>query len=318
MELFKKISFLMSIISIAALLSSGLTGCGQTEEEIDPNLLTVNIESNSQVKYNAYKDRTDIGKVVINRGVTEIGEGAFSGCTNLRSVTLPDTLKKVDFCAFTNCGRLKRVYFYGDINSWLDIYFENGTYTNPLEQADYFYYEIGGTLKQAEGVITIPDGATEIKQGAFAGLRYVTEFIMPDSVKKIGANAFEYAYVEKINIPKNATIGDHAFKNSCIKQISIGEGVSEIGQGAFMESAVEYVTLPESVTVIQNRLFSSCWQLKKVTIGSKLTKIGEGAFYNCEKLRSIDYGGTAEKWASIPKGSYNYSLENVRINYNAN
>ena len=72
------------------------------------------------------------------------------------------------------------------------------------------------------------------------------------------------------------------------------------------------------ILVIQNRLFSSCWQLKKVTIGSTLTKIGEGAFYNCEKLRSIDYGGTAEKWASIPKGSYNYSLENVRINYNAN
>lgn len=54
-----------------------------------------------------FKDRADIRKIVVQKGVTTIGDYAFYGCENVTSVTLPDTVTQIGKLAFYGCKDLR-------------------------------------------------------------------------------------------------------------------------------------------------------------------------------------------------------------------
>ena len=60
-----------------------------------------------------------------------------------------------------------------------------------------------------------------------------------------------------------------------------------------------------------------CFALTTITISGSITSIGDYAFFYCESLTTIKYGGTEEEWKSIPKGSsWDYNTGNYTITYN--
>ena len=88
-----------------------------------------------------------ITKVVITKGVTSVGAGAFYCCMGLKTVVLPESLETIDFFAFSSCTALESITLPDSLKTIGQEAFENCT-----------------SLKS----ITIPSGVTEIGSGAFA------------------------------------------------------------------------------------------------------------------------------------------------------
>lgn len=103
-------------------------------------------------------------KSVTIEGGSHIKRDAFSQCTNLVKITLPDTLTTIESYSFTNCTNLKHVIYKGELEDWLrlsmGIHSEWSADSSPLEYCEEFYI---GKNKEPLINITIPDSITSIK-----------------------------------------------------------------------------------------------------------------------------------------------------------
>ena len=170
--------------------------------------------------------------------VTSIGDHAFSLCTTLISVTIPDSVTSIGKDAFSYCGHLETIVV--DPN--------NAMYSS----RDGILYDKNQTQivfvpNSFKGTVIIPDSVTSIGNYAFDNRHEVTSINIPDSVTEIGHNAF--------------------YNCDGLTSITIGSGVTSIGDEAFLECAgLMSVTIPDSVTEIGYKAFSSCNALKEVHI----------------------------------------------------
>ena len=188
-----------------------------------------------------------VKKVVIEDGVTSIGDAAFYDCNNLTSITIPDSVTSIGNAAFSFCSSLTSITIPDGVTSIGNSAFSN---CNILTS------------------ITIPNSVTSIGAYAFSYCSSLTSITIPNSVTSIGDAAFSYCInLTSITIPDGVTsIGDAAFSN-CISLTSI--------------------TIPDSVTSIGAYAFSNCWDLTSITIPDSVTSIGKSAFYKCSSLTAI-------------------------------
>ncbi len=116
--------------------------------------------------------------------------------------------------------------------------------------------------------VVIESGITSIGDYAFDNKVYGdVVFLLPQTLNRIGRNAFRDAVLSEIDIP---------------------DGVTEIGEGAFADcDFLESVTLPRGLSEISSYTFRSCDKLKRVTIKSDITRIGDSAFASCEQLEEL-------------------------------
>ena len=115
--------------------------------------------------------------------VTDIISDAFSGCSALTSITIPDSVTSIGDSAFSGCSSLKGVYI-SNLAAWCRIDF-GGYGANPLYYTHNFYLN--------EELITeliIPNGVTSIGNYAFYSCTLLTSVVIPDSVTSIGEGAF--------------------------------------------------------------------------------------------------------------------------------
>ena len=86
--------------------------------------------------------------------VTCISDNAFSDCSNLTSITIPNTITSIGYGSFVGCNSLSAVYIK-DIVDWLNISFYN-RYSNPLSRAKHLYIN-GKEITE----LVIPDSAAK-------------------------------------------------------------------------------------------------------------------------------------------------------------
>ncbi len=193
--------------------------------------------------------------------VTSIGNYAFSWCSGLTSVDIPDGVTSIGDYAFYRCTGLTSVDIPDGVTSI----------------GDYAFYYCEGLTS-----VTIPDGVTSIGDYAFYRCTGLTSVDIPDSVTSIGYGAFsECSGLTSITIPDGVTsIGNSAFSRC---------------------SGLTSVTIPGSVTTIGEYAFYYCTGLTSVTIPGSVTSIGGEAFRDCDSLKSITFEGTVpEYWGYIP------------------
>ena len=230
---------------------------------------------------------TSIDTVMIQEGITSIGDYTFYDCDSLTSIIIPESMNSIGEYAFYGCNSLNKVVkVYADsLESWLNISFL-GYYATPLCDR--------GELYIADELVTdlaLPEGITQINNYAFMSCSSLSNITIPEGVNIIGEYAFSgCSSLSSITIPESVTsICDWVFAGcSSLNSITIPEGVTRIGNASFWGcSNLSDIILPNGLTSIGNSAFSWCSSLSSITIPENVTSIGNSAFYNCSSLRSI-------------------------------
>ena len=218
--------------------------------------------------------------------VTSIGGSAFSYCSGLTSVTIPNSVTYIGRYAFSNCSGLTSI----------DVALENTHYSS-IDGVLYNYAQ--DTLIQCPGAktsVTIPNSVTSIGSWAFFYCSGLTSVTIPNSVTSIERSAFSYCSgLTSVTIPNSVTsIGNGAFYYcSGLTSVTIPNSVSYIEDWAFSYcSGLTSVTIPNSVTSIVRRTFEGCSGLTSITIPNSVTSIGDNAFNGCSGLTSVTIGNS--------------------------
>ena len=238
-----------------------------------------------------YIQRDKIQKVIIEKGVTNIGNNAFIDCSGLTSIAIPNSVTSIGNSAFGRCSSLTSITIPNSVTSIGEWAFsESGltsvnipnSVTSIGERA--FIYCSGLTS------ITIPNSVTSIGDGAFYSCSGLTSVTIPNSVTSLEGTFIHCSGLTSVTIPNSVTsIGDHAFYGcSGLTSITIPNSVTIIGMDAFYGcSGLTSITIPNSVTSIGDGAFADCSSLTSITIPNSVTSIGERAFIYCSGLTSI-------------------------------
>ena len=198
---------------------------------------------------------------------TFLGECAFYRCSGLTSVTLGNSLTKIDDYALSGCSGLTSIVIPEGVTS-----IGNDSFS-------------GCRLE----TVVIPNSVTNIGDHAFSGCR-MTNTTIPDSVIRIGNYAFNSCGLESLTIPASVmSFGSYVFSRcNKLTSVTINDGVNSIGDYAFENCwDLNDVKIPASVTSIGKYAFSRCWDLTSIEIPQSVRSIGEGAFDQCGDLLNI-------------------------------
>ncbi len=239
--------------------------------------------------------------------VTSIGEQAFRLCSKLYSISIPDSVIKVESKAFEGCWELTEVHIKS-IEDWCKIEF-NGSYSNPLVNSWEASYGrnitnlyIGGELVTE---LTIPSTITTIKDNAFCCCEGLKSVIILKVVTSIGKYAFHSCpQLTNVIIPDSVTeIGEGTFYGcNSLVSITVPNSVVTIGERAFEDCTnLNTIDLSNGVTNIGKRAFERCHNLTSVLRGNAIRSIGDRAFEECESLNSFDIPDNVE---IIGKGAF--------------
>ena len=156
----------------------------------------------------AVQKKDNVKKVVIEDGVTSIGESAFYSCKSLTSITIPDSVTSIGFTAFYACSSLTSITIPGSVTSMERSAFEFCTGLKSVTISD-------GVTSIGESAfincysltsITIPDSVTSIENYAFANCSNLTSITILKSVTSIGKNAFKDCYNLTVYLESGSTL----------------------------------------------------------------------------------------------------------------
>lgn len=226
--------------------------------------------------------KIDLSNIPLDNGqlatITQIGNNAFDGCSEITEIIVPDTVTQIGEGAFRACAKLASVKLSTSI-----------TKIN------------AETFLQCSSLTTIklPENITSIEVNAFTNSG-LTKIDIPDNVIKIGSYAFSTTKLEKINFGENSkltTTGDSIFVNN--------------------QSLVE-IELPSKLTTIANNTFKNCIKLESVKFKGDIIKIDKEVFHECRNLKKITFTDTAKIQSIGDNAFYNCTSLNLTLRLSAN
>ena len=261
----------------------------------------------------AFSDCTSLTSVTIPDSVTIIEDCAFSSCASLTSVTIGNGVTSIDESAFYGCTNLTSVTIPDSVTSIGSYAFYNtAIYNNHPNGVVYINnWLIGYKGDMPENTeIVIKNGTRGIADGAFRDCTSLTSVTIPDSVTSIGEYAFsDCTSLTSVTIPDSVkSIGGVAFYNcTSLTSVTIPDSVTSIGNWAFCDcTSLTSVTIGNGVTSIGYYAFRDCTSLTSVTIPDSVTSIGVVAFSGCTSLTSVTIPDSV---TSIESNAFGYYFD---------
>lgn len=184
----------------------------------------------------AFSECSELTSVEMPNTIVRIGYSSFENCSGLTSIDIPISVENINILAFAGCTGLQTIDIPERV-SWISNaafnYCEN-LYAINVAESNPYYASIDGILYNKDKTILkiapcggyqyikIPDGVITIDTGAFNYCNNLASVELPNSVTYIGVLAFEdCSGLERINIPENVEfIGESAFRG-CTRLYSI-------------------------------------------------------------------------------------------------
>ena len=262
--------------------------------------------------------KEQIVKVVVGKGVNNISVLAFKDCTNLTTISLPETLRTIGGHAFYGCSNLDGVALPSSLTTIATGAFAECTALTSVAIPSGVKTVNMDTFRNCESLteVTIAAGVQKIDDGGFEGCENLESILLPSSLETLGDYAFQNCKsLKSVTIPNGVTsIAFRTFMGcSSLTEVSIQGKVTEIGTGAFEDCTnLESILLPSSLKTLGDYAFDNCKSLKSVTIPNGVTSIGDQTFMGCSSLTEVSIQGkVTEIGASAFKDCTN--LESISL-----
>ena len=277
-----------------------------------------------------------IQNVIVEEGVTRIGNYAFKGCTNLQTITMPNSLTQIGSYAFSECSGLNNIVIpekvttigreaFRGCTSLVDVTIPNSV----TEMGEAVFSYCNNLIN-----INLPDGITSIPNSTFSNCKKLTSIEIPDTVTRIGRSAFwGCESLESVTIPANVSLIGvnqsiyNAFaKCSNLKNIMVdSNNLNYISEDGILfdknktilvsypvgKEQSSYI-VPENIEAITELAFYGSLNLKNIELPESISVIGREAFSGCVNLEKINI---PENVSSIKVGIFENcaSLKNIVI-----
>lgn len=223
-----------------------------------------------------WEKNDQITHVVIESGVTSIGNSAFWGCFYLTDISMPDTVTRIGREAIYACLNL-----------------------TSLDISRVKTFDAGALCNSGLTEVAIPSGITELPGNLLSSCKKLTKVTLPEGITKIGVTVFgECESLASITLPRTVTsIGSYAFDDTAIRTIDIPNGVTEIGERAFGQCPnLTELVIPDSVVKIGRNVVEGCSKLRSIHLGKGVENIfwvnsiaGANEFRTFQDCESLTY-----------------------------
>lgn len=216
---------------------------------------------------NAFDGAAGLSKIVLPDGLLSIGDYAFNGCAGLTELVLPENLQIIGSYAIYGCTGLTELVLP-------DSFPEDGLAA----------YALAGCPNLRE--VSLPANWTVIPDGLFQGNMSIETYEIPEGVVRVGEYAFADSALKEVSLPGTLLeIGEGAFQNCKLTSVALPDGIKALGKSAFRGSALKTIVVPGTVDTIESLAFCGCSDLESVIIEHGVTTINGLAFAYCEKLK---------------------------------
>ncbi len=293
---------------------------GRTYYSIDYNNVywmvdELTIGDRVEVIPNNFVPNTDIRSLTIPASVKYIGRNAFNNCSYLTGhLIIPDSVLIIGEKAFCHCDGISEITIGKGVTSiGEDAFTEIGFKTLNWNAR---HCESSGMAYDCHSVNQVLIGdEVEVLPCSFVAYSQISQVDIPSSVKTICDGAFEGCYnLGDVTLPNSVTsVGESVFAWSSLTGITLSNSLTSIGRYAFSGCGnLTEVTIPNSVTKIGNEAFSSCEGLTSLTLSSSLDSIGSYAFNYCRALTSLHIPASV---TSIGSSAFNNckGLESISV-----
>ena len=235
------------------------------------------------------------GAVVIpssikGKAVTAIGKYAFRNCRNIRTVEIPDSVKRIEEGAFFECTLLCHVVLPEGLADIEDMAFSE-CWSLADDQGFVIVNDMLFGYYGQEVQVTVPSNVKRLSAHAFYRQHDLTHVMVPDGVTYIGDNAFaECENLKSVSLPSCITyMGERTFYQcGLLESVSLPDRITEIADALFVACrSLKNVSLPANIKRIGSSAFSGCTSLDGITFPQGVTNIGEYAFSGCSALSSV-------------------------------
>ena len=249
---------------------------------IIPSTVTYNSKTYrvTSIRSYAFHNCSNLTSVTLPESVTSIWNDAFYGCSSLTSITLPESVAGIGSSAFGGCSSLTSI-------------------TLPESVASIGSHAFYGCSSLTS--ITIPASVTSIGVPAFIGCTSLVSVVVAKGNAKYDSRDNCNGIIETstntlivgcshTTIPKTVTsIGQNAFSSyTNLTSLVIPNGVTSIGSSAFSDCTnLRSIEIPNTITTIKDCTFSNCYSLASIDIPNSVTSIGSCAFSECYSLGTI-------------------------------
>lgn len=280
-------------------MTTGTAGTTALKTTSTTNTLSTTSTATGVFKKSDYAAMGSPTTLIIPDGYTELEEDLFYKNTNIISVTLPNSVTKINSRAFYGCSALKYIYLSSSVSSILGgiAFCACPNLEIDLSSENKRFQLINKVLFDTTDKILV--WCPISKTGAYS---------IPDGVVEVGWSAFNGCdKLTSVRIPNNVTLIDgYAFKGcEALTSVNMPTSLKEIGQNAFEScKALTSIKIPSSVTKIGKSVFNYCYKLSLSFVGTNSNFVwADGLLYS--KNRDILL------FASYVDSKVSYSLPNT-------